>query len=95
MYAVVRIYSGPGAKEFFDLLEARKEDLEAAHQHVLGLMSYSLIRSGDGGVAVTICRGKAGAHESVRVAQEWKEKNAPGVCAHPPQVIEGEVIIHV
>ena len=62
MYAVVRIYTGPGAKQFFDILEERKEDLEAAHQHVKGLMSYTLVRSEDGGVAVTVCREKSGAH---------------------------------
>ena len=95
MYAVVRIYTGPGAKEFFDILEKRQEDLEAAHQHVTGLMSYTLIRSEDGGVAITICREKAGAHESVRIAQEWKEKNAAGVLANAPQLIEGAVIIHI
>ena len=41
MYAVVRVYTGQGAKQFFDILEERKEDLEAAHQHVKGLMSYT------------------------------------------------------
>lgn len=95
MYAVVLVYTGPGAKEFFNLLEERKEELEAAHQRVTGLMSYTLIRSEDGGVAITICREKAGADESVRVAQAWKEKNALGVSTNPPQLIEGPVIIHV
>ena len=95
MYAVVRIYSGPGAKEFFNLLEERKEDLEAALQHVRGLMSYTLVRSEEGGVSITVCREKAGAHESMRIAQEWKEKNASGVLANTPQLIEGGVIIHL
>ena len=27
MYAVVRIYTGPGAKQLFDILEERKADL--------------------------------------------------------------------
>jgi len=95
MYAVVRIYTGPGAKQFFDILEERKHDLEAAHQHVTGLMSYTVVRSEDGGVAITVCREKAGAHESMCIAQEWKEKNAPGVLTNPPQLIEGTVIIHI
>lgn len=95
MYAVVRIYTGPGAKEFFDLLEKRKEDLEAAHQHVQGLMSYTLVRTEEGGMSITVCRGKAGAHESLRIAKEWKEKNAPGVLANAPQLIEGPVVIHI
>jgi hypothetical protein len=29
MYAVVRTYSGPGAKELFHLLEERKAEVEA------------------------------------------------------------------
>ena len=95
MYAVVRIYSGPGAREFFDVLEERNEDLEAAHQHVTGLMSYTVVRSEEGGVAITVCREKAGAHESMRIAQEWKEKNAPDVLTNTPQLIEGTVIIHI
>ena len=48
-----------------------------------------------GGVAVTVCREKAGAHESMRAAKEWLEKNAPGVSTNPPHLIEGAVIIHV
>ena len=95
MYAVVRTYKGPGAKQFFELLEKRREDLEAAHQHVPGLMSYTLVRSEEGGVAITICREKAGAHESLRIAKEWQEKNAPGVCTNPPELSEGAVIIHI
>ena len=95
MYAVVRIYSGPGATQFFDILEKSKDDLEAAHQHVRGLMSYTLVRSQEGGVSITVCREKAGAHESMRIAQEWKEKNASGVLTNPPQLIEGAVIIHI
>ena len=95
MYAVVRIYTGAGAKQFFDILDERKADLEAAHQHVTGLMSYTVVRSEDGGVAITVCREKAGAQESMRIAQEWKEKNAPGVSTNPPQLIEGTVIIHI
>ena len=95
MYAVVRIYTGAGAKQFFDILDERKADLEAAHQHVTGLMSYTVARSEDGGVAVTVCREKAGADESVRVAKEWLEKNATGVSTDPPQLFEGAVIIHI
>ncbi len=95
MYAVVRVYTGPGAKQFFEILEERKQDLEAAHQHVTGLMSYTVVRSEEGGVSITVCREKAGAHESMRIAQEWKEKNAPGILANPPQLIEGAVIIHI
>ena len=84
MYAVVRTYTGPGAKQLFDILDKRKADLEAALQHVRGLMSYTLIRTKAGGVAVTVCREEAGALESVRVAKEWIENNAAGVSTDSP-----------
>jgi hypothetical protein len=71
MYAVVRTYSGPGAKEFFDLLEKRKADVEAVMRSVPGLVSYTLVRSEEGGMAVTVCEDKAGTDESTRLAKEW------------------------
>lgn len=39
MYAAVRTYTGPGAKEFFDLLEKRKSEVEAVMRSVPGLES--------------------------------------------------------
>ena len=58
MYAVVRTYSGPGAKELFDLLEKRKAE-GAVIRSVPGLVSYTLVRSQEGGMAVTVCEDKA------------------------------------
>jgi len=40
VYAVVRTYSGAGAKDFFDLLEKRKSEVEAVMRSVPGLVSY-------------------------------------------------------
>jgi len=39
MYAAVRTYTGAGAKEFFDLLEKRKSEVEAVMRSVPGLVS--------------------------------------------------------
>jgi hypothetical protein len=103
MNAVVRSYSGAGAKQLFDLLEARKAEVEAVIRKVPGLVSYTLLRSGDGGVSVTVCQDKAGADESVKVARDWIQENAawPGVPpgsnigASAPVVTEGSVIVQV
>ena len=57
MYAAVRTYTGAGAKEFFDLLEKRKNEVEAVMRSVPGLVSYTLVRTGEGGTAVTVCEG--------------------------------------
>jgi hypothetical protein len=93
MHAVVRTYSGAGAKELFDVLEERKADVQSTLQKVAGMVSYTLIRLGDGGMSVTVCADKAGTDESLKVAREWIAKNASGVKASPPDVKEGTVIV--
>ena len=95
MYAVVRTYSGKGAKELFDILERRKADVEHVMRPVKGFVSYLLARTADGGVSVTVCQDKAGTEESVRVAREWVAKNAADSGVGAPQVCDGPVIIQL
>ena len=95
MHAVVRTYSGAGSKQLFDLLAERKAEIEAVLRSVPGLVSYTMVQSGDGGVTVTVCQDKAGTDESLRVAREWIQKNAAGTGASPPTVAEGTVVLQV
>jgi hypothetical protein len=93
MHAVIRTYSGKGAKELFDVLEKRKTEVEGLIRPVKGFVSYTLARSGDGGFSVTVCQDKAGTDESVQAAREWIAKNAAKIGAAAPKVSEGTVII--
>jgi restriction endonuclease Mrr len=95
MYAVIRTYSGEGAKELFDLLEQRKSDVESLIRSVRGFVSYSLVRTGDGGISVTVCQNEAGADESVQKAKEWIGANASNIGASAPRVLEGPVSLHL
>ena len=95
MHAVVRNYSGAGAKQLFDVLEQRKAEVETTLRKVPGLVSYTLLRSGDGGMSVTVCKDKAGADESLKVAREWIKNNASNVQTSPPAVTEGSVIVQI
>ncbi len=95
MHAVVRNYSGAGAKQLFDVLEQHKAEVEATLRKVPGLVSYTLLRSGDGGMSLTVCKDKAGADESLKVAREWIKKNASNIQARAPAVMEGSVIVHI
>jgi hypothetical protein len=95
MYAVVRTYSGTNAKQLFDLFEQRKAEIEAIIRSVPGLVTYTMARSGDGGVTVTVCEDKAGTDESLWLAREWIQNNTPGIAASPPAVSEGTVILQV
>jgi hypothetical protein len=93
MHAVIRSYSGHGAGALFDVLEQRKDEVQQMMQAIPGFVSYSLIRTGDGGSTVTICDDKAGTDESLRRAREWVDGNVAQVGA--PQISEGPVILHV
>ncbi len=95
MHAVVRNYSGSGAKELFDLLEERKSDVESIMRSVTGLVTYSAIRTDDGGVTVTVCQDKSGTDESIRVAREWIQENASDIGSSPPAVSEGSIMVQI
>jgi hypothetical protein len=92
MHAVVRTYSGQGASELFDLLGDREEDVKALIAGVPGFVSYAAVRSGDGGVTVTVCEDKAGTDESSRRAAEWVKENV-SATADPPAVTEGDTVL--
>jgi hypothetical protein len=95
MHAVVRTYSGAKAKQLFDLLHERKTDVEATLRKVPGLVSYTMARTSDGGITVTVCKDKIGTDESVRVAREWISANAGSIGASAPVVAEGAVIVQI
>ena len=95
MHAVVRTYTGPKAKQLFEILHERKADVEATLRKVPGLVSYTMARSGDGGISVTVCKDKKGTDESLRVAREWISKNAGAIGASAPAVTEGDVIVQI
>ena len=94
MYTVIRNYSGEGSSALFDLLEKNKSDVENLIREVSGFVSYSLIRSENGGASVTICEDKAGTDESRQVAAEWIQKNAMDLKVSPPAITEGSNILH-
>jgi hypothetical protein len=95
MYAVIRTYLGPEAKQLFELLEERNADVEATLRKVPGLVSYTLLNTGDGGTSITVCADKAGTDESLKVARDWIQKNARNINAKPPVVTEGPVIVQI
>lgn len=95
MHAVVRTYTGAGARQLFDVLEAHKDDIHSTLQKVPGMVSYTLLRQGDGGMSVTVCADKAGTDESLKVARDWIKTNASNVDASPPTVTEGAVIVQI
>ena len=95
MYTVTRTYSGKGAKELIDVLEKHKSDVEGLIRSIKGFVSYSLVRTAEGGFSVSVYHDKAGADESIRLARDWIKKNAANVGAPAPVVLEGSNIIQM
>jgi hypothetical protein len=95
MHAVIRNFSGSGAKKLLDLLESRKSEVEGIVRSVNGFVAYTLIRTAEGGASITVCQDKTGADESSRLAREWIAKNASDLSVSPPGVTEGSVILQL
>lgn len=95
MHTVIRSYSGSGATSLFDLLDERKSEVEELIRAVNGFVSYSLLRTPDGGASVTTCQDKAGTDESLQLAKNWIQENASHLDVHPPVVSEGSNILHL
>jgi hypothetical protein len=95
MHAVIRTYSGKGAKELFDVLENNKGEVEKLIRAVKGFVGYSLVRTAGGGFSVSVYQDKSGADESIRVARDWIAKNASNTGVAAPIVSEGTVMLHL
>lgn len=95
MHTVIRSYSGSGAAALFDLLEARKEEVESLIRAVTGFVSYSLVRTADGGVSVTVCQDKTGTDQSLQLAREWIQEHGSDLNVDPPAVTEGSNILQL
>lgn len=95
MHAVVRVYSGSGAKKLFGMLDERMGEVESLFRAVPGFVGYTLIRTDDGGVTVTVCQDKAGTDESMRVARDWIQENASDLDTSPPAVSEGSALLNL
>ena len=95
MHAVIRTYSGKGAKELFEILEKHTSDVEKLLRSVKGFVGYSLVRTADGGFSVSICKDKAGTDESIQKARDWIKQNASSAGTGAPAVTEGTAILHI
>ena len=90
----IRAYTGEGAKELFEIVAERKDELESVFRSVSGIISYTAVHTEEGGFTVTVCKNPAGISESVRLAREWVAKRAGHLKLSDPQIIEGFSLIH-
>lgn len=94
MHAVLRTYTGSGAKDLFDILEKNKAEVEWLMRAIKGFRSYALVQTADEGYSLSVFADEAGTAESVRVARDWVANNAGHVGVGAPTVKEGTTILH-
>jgi hypothetical protein len=92
MHVVIRRYKN--APKLMDLMEQQKAVIERLNRDVSGFISYFLVRSGDGGTSITVCRDRIAAEESTRLAADWFTENAEDIAPAPPEITEGEAVLH-
>lgn len=90
MHATFRWYSDPSLA---DALASRADDIRAVLGQVPGLRSYTVTKTDQGTVTMTVCDDEAGTAESTRVAREWMLANLPDLAVTPPSVSAGEVLL--
>jgi hypothetical protein len=94
MYATVRTYSG--ARGLADELVKREDDVRSLITGIDGFHAYYIVKTGDGEAAtISIYENQAGAEESIRKAREYIQANLPDLAPQPPQVVTGEVVVHI
>ena len=94
MHAVVRNYSGYEASQLFNELESLLSGIEEAIRSISGVVTYTLLRTSNGGTSITVCDTQAAADESVRVAAEFIGQHC-STRANPPDVTEGATLLHI
>jgi hypothetical protein len=92
MYAVARTYSGQGAAEVFDLIVRLDAEVRELIGGTPGFVSYTAVRSGDGGTTVSVCQDKAGTDESTRRAAAFLKDRMTG-SVEPPMIMEGDAVL--
>ncbi len=95
MHAEIRRYKGDGANALFELLEQRKSEIQSVMQTIPGFVSYSLMRTNEGGASFTVCGQKSDIEQSARIAHDWIVNNAANLSATVPEIVEGSVIVHM
>ena len=94
MHAAIRQYQvDPGSVD--EIRRGVNEGLLPIIKDVYGFQAYYAIDAGGGRVAsVSVFEDRAGAEESTRMAADWIRQNMASLFPNPPEVLQGEVVVH-
>ena len=94
MHAAIRQYQvDPGSVD--EITRGLNEGLLPRIKEVYGFQAYYAIDAGGGRMAsISVFEDRAGAEESTRMAADWIRQNMASLIPNPPEVLEGEVVVH-
>jgi hypothetical protein len=94
MHAAIRQYRvDPGSVD--EILRGVNEGLVPIISDVSGFRAYYALDAGGGRIAsVSVFEDRAGAEESTRLAADWIGENMASLFPNPPEVLQGEVVVH-
>ena len=95
MHAVVRSYSGTGASDLFDRILKSSDEVEGLLRGVKGFVSYTLIRTDDGGSRSRSARTRPAPTRASRSPATGSRTNAADTGVGAPTVTEGDVGMHL
>ena len=84
-----------GSKNKRRCFEKNKAEIEELVRSIKGFVGYSLVRTAEGGFSVSVYEDITGTDESIRVARDWRAKNASNIRVGAPTVSEGTVTLHL
>jgi hypothetical protein len=93
MFASIRKYSG--APMLSDELLKHQDAIKSVLRPIRGFHAYTLVRTNDGAISVTLCEDRAGAEESNRATSTWLTNNLPAFANRAPEITTGEVLFEL
>ena len=94
MHAAIRQYRvDPGSVD--EIVRGVNEGLLPIIEGASGFRAYYALDAGGGTIAsVSVFEDRAGAEESSRLAADWLRENMASLFPEPPEVLQGEVVVH-
>ena len=95
MYAAIRHYQvDPSSTD--EITRRVENGFVPLIRHVPGFVDYYLVDAGNGTVvSLTVYEDRAGEEESIRLAAEFVREQLADLIPNPPEVMAGEVRIHL
>lgn len=94
MYAVIRRYN-INPDQVDDLAHRTHAEFVSIIKQSPGFIGYHLINAGNGVVVTfSLFNNQAAADESTRLAADWIKQNLSSIVQGPPEITEGEVLVH-